>query len=213
MSTTRRSFIKLVGITTASWILARCAPLHGEGGGARDRLRDSWKGLDWLAQQAQDDYERGDRARTKLTEDHRQALDDLVATGELDNSVADELDSAFQAAANHVLYSNAPITCYEPAFVDYTPTSSDQLVRQADLLVEIAERGEVSQQTISRARAAIERDIAFLNLSSQETQALYDALLQGAEDTYHFPPFEEINLEISSASLQAARYLVQVLLE
>jgi hypothetical protein len=176
MCSTRRDFIKSVGIAIASLVMVRCIPFGDKDNSPRGRLRNCWLRLDWLAQQAKGDYERGDKAREKLAAEHRAALDGLVAVGELDAAVADELDTAFGAAVSHVLFINAPITCYEAVLV-YTPVSSGQLAQQADLLAEMAKSGDLDPATVAQAQAAIERDIAFLNLSYAETQSLYDELV------------------------------------
>jgi hypothetical protein len=212
-STTRRDFIKSVGIAIASLVMARCIPSGGKDDSPRGRLRHCWLRLDWLAQQANGDYERGDKAREKLAADHRAALDDLVTAGETDAGVADELNTAFGAAITHILFINAPITCYEPVVVDYTPASSGQLAQQAGFLAEMAESGDLDPATVAQAQAAIERDIAFLNLSDVETQALYDELIAAAGGTYDFPSLDELDLEISPEAAEAARFLVELLSE
>jgi hypothetical protein len=212
-STTRRDFIKSVGIAIASLVMARCIPSGGKDDSPRGRLRYCWLRLDWLAQQANGDYERGDKAREKLAADHRAALDDLVTAGETDAGVADELNTAFGTAITHILFINAPITCYEPVVVDYTPASSGQLAQQAGLLAEMAESGDLDPATVAQAQAAIERDIAFLNLSDAETQALYDELIAAAGGTYDFPSLDELDLEISPEAAEAARFLVELLSE
>ena len=213
MTPTRREFIKSLGIAVASLAMARCIPSGGGGDSARDRMRDSWLRLDWLAQKAQGDYERGERARDDLAARHRAALDDLVAAGELGADVADELDAAFGAAITHVLLANAPVTCYEAVLVDYTPASSSQLVRQADLLAQMADAGDLDPDTVAQAQAAIERDVAFLALSYEETQAIYDTLMKTTGDTYDFPTFDELDLEVTPEAAEAARFLVELLLE
>lgn len=213
MRSTRRDFIKSVGIAIASLVMVRCIPFGGKDDSPRGGLRNCWLRLDWLAEQAKGDYERGDRAREELATDHRAALDDLVAAGEIDADVADELNTAFGAATNHVLLSNAPITCYEAVVVDYTPASSGQLAQQADLLAEMAKSGDLDPDTVAQSQAAIERDIAFLNLSQTETQALYDELIAAAGDTRDFPSLDEIDLDVPPEAAEAACFLVELLLE
>jgi hypothetical protein len=97
--------------------------------------------------------------------------------------------------------------------VDYTPASSGQLAQQASLLAEIAGSGDLDPTTVAQAQAAIERDIAFLNLSDAETQALYDQLVATAGGTYDFPPLDELDLEVTPEAAEAARLLVELLLE
>ena len=216
MSPTRREFIKRIGIAVASLVAARCACVpfaDGIVGSPRDRLRSCWLQLDWLAQQAQDDYDRGERARKKLAADHRAALDDLVDSGELDADVADELDAAFGSAIVHVLMANAPITCYKTAEPNYIPVSADQLAQQAELLTEMAEDGNVDSVAVAQAQTAVERDIAFLALSDKERRDLNAELWAAAGDSYDFPSFDELDFEITPEATEAARFLVEVLLE
>ncbi|MCP4538046.1 MAG: hypothetical protein GY832_12960 [Chloroflexi bacterium] len=222
MAPTRREFIKNVGVAFASLAMARCICPIGEDGftgskgdSSQERVRQSWMGLDWLAQKTQDwdDYERGEQALNQLVADHQAALDELVASGELDADVAGQVQTAFDAAAYHVWRSNAPITCYEPVMIDYKPTSSNQLAQQSELLTEMSESGDLDPNTVAQAQAAIERDIAFLNLSSAETQALYDELMAAADDSYAFPAFDELELEVTPEAVKAARFLVELLLE
>ena len=213
MTSTRREFIKSVGIAAASLVLLRCNSLSSQDSSPRGRLRSVWSQLDWLALQSKDDWEQGEKARQELAAQHRAALDELVGAGELSSEVADEVHAAFDAAAYHIYRSNAPITCYEPVIVDYAPTSSDQLTQQAELLTQMAEKGELDPATVSKARAAIERDIAFLSLSPEERQALYDQLIQAANQGAVVPPFDQLELEITPQAAEAARFLLELLLK
>jgi hypothetical protein len=222
MSPTRREFIKRVGIALASLMAARCAciPLiegdKGEDDAPRERLRRSWQRFDWLERQAKDwsDYEKGEKALEQLKAEHRAALDGLVAAGELDAAVADEVQNAFDAAAYHVWRANCGATCYEPlAGPEYTPASSAQLVQQTELLANLADDATLDQAAVAQAQAAVERDVAFLNLSPEEEQALYDELVKAAGGSYDFPTFDEVELEITPEAAEAARFLVELLLE
>jgi hypothetical protein len=96
--------------------------------------------------------------------------------------------------------------------IDYKPTSSSQLAQQAEILAEMVESGDLDPNTVAQAQAAIERDVAFLNLSGTETQALYDDLIAAAGDSYTFPSFDELELEITPEAVEAARFLVDLLL-
>jgi hypothetical protein len=213
MHTTRRDFMKTLGISIASLALARCLPFKGSSDSPLDHLRDCWLSLEKLAQETQKDFERAEQMKQDLIGDHRAGLDDLVASGELTSAAADQVQIAFQEASYHVWRLNAPITCYEPVLVDYTPTSSQQLTQQVTLLKEIAERGDVDEKIIGQAQAALERDIAFLSLTDEETQSLYDKLIAAAGENFNFPSFEELDLEITPNAMEAARFLVDVLLE
>ena len=213
MHTTRRDFMKTLGISLASLALARCLPSKESSDSPLDRLRDCWLSLEKLAQETQKDFERAEQMKQDLIGDHRAGLDDLVASGELTSAAADQVQIAFQEATYHIWRSNAPITCYEPVLVDYTPTSSQQLTQQVTLLNDIAESGDVDERIIGQAQAALERDIAFLSLTDEETQSLYEKLIAAAGENFNFPSFDELDLEITPDAMEAARFLVDVLLQ
>lgn len=176
-----------------------------------DRLRRPWRDLDRLARQAPD-LERGQKAHERLVADHQAALDKLVGTGQLDPAVAEEMQAAFEGAAYHVWRANAPITCYEPiAPPDYQVESSSDLARQAELLSEMADKSAIDPNTVAQAQAAIERDVAFLTLSSAEQNALAEAVREAAGDTWAFPRLTELDMDVSPESVQAARTLVALL--
>lgn len=182
----------------------------------RERLRSCWLRLDWLAEEAGvlDDSERGVQARMSLVAEHRAALDELVALEELIADVADHVQGAYFEVAYHVWRANCGMTCYVVApGPDYTPTSSVQLVRQVELLADLADDDTIDQAAVVRAQAAIERDIAFHNLSNEQVQALYDELIKAAGDSYDYPPFNDLDLEITPEDAEAARFLVELLLE
>ena len=80
---------------------------------------------------------------------------------------------------------------------DYSHVPHSQLVRQANLLAEMAESGDLDSDIVAQAQTTIERDITFLKFSYKEKQALYDELREAAGDTYDFPSFDELDLEIS----------------
>jgi hypothetical protein len=222
MSPTRREFITRVGISIASLMTARCMctqfipGVRNTGTTPRERLRSCWYSFDWLEKQASDwsDYEKGEKALEQLRDDHRAALDDLVATGELEAAVADEVHIAFEAAAWHVWRANCGMTCYEPmAGPEYTPFASSQLVSQAVLLEDLADDASVDQGIVAKAQVAVERDITFLNLTGKEEKALYDALMAAGGESYNYPPFDDLALEITPEAAEAARFLVELLLE
>jgi hypothetical protein len=220
MSPTRREFIKRVGIALASLMAARCAciPLPGTGkdDSPRGRLRSCWQRFGWLEEQASDwsDYEKGERARDDLVAEHRAALDELVAAGELEADVADLVQEAFAEAAYHVWRANCGVTCYEPMpGPEYTPYASSQLVAQAEILADLADDATVDQETVARAQAAVEQGIAFLGLSDEEEKALYDELVEAAGESCDFPTFDGLELEVTPEAAEAARFLVELLLE
>jgi hypothetical protein len=181
----------------------------------RERLRSCWLRFDWLEKQASDwDHsEKGERALAELVSEHRAALDELVTLEELVSDVADLVQEAFAEAAYHVWRINCGMTCYEPMpGPEYTPYARGQLVQQAEILADLADDATVDQETVARAQAAVEQGIVFLGLSDEEEKALYDALVEAAGDTYSYPTFEELELEITPEAAEAARFLVELLL-
>lgn len=182
----------------------------------RERLRSCWQRFGWLEELASDwdNSVRGEQARGELVAEHRAALDALVAAGELDADIADLMQEAFTWAAYHIWRANCGMTCYEPSVrPDYTPAGSDQLVRQAELLADLAGDDSVDQEAVARAQATIERDIAFLNLPDQKEQALYDELMDPSGTSYTYIPFDQLELEITPEDAEAARFLVELLLQ
>jgi DNA repair ATPase RecN len=216
MHSSRRDFIKSVGISIASLVMARCIPLQGQSDSARNRLRECWLKLNWLAQESQRGYEQGEKAREQLVSDHDNALEKIHALGEIDSATVEQLQVAFKEAAHHVWASYAPIECYVTVSLsstDFYPTSVNQLREQIDLLAEISKGNDLDPITVSQVQTAIERDIAFLNLSDEDTQMLYNELLSTAGDSHSFPTFDELELEIPPESMEATRFLVDLMLE
>lgn len=226
MTPTRREFIQAIGISLAGLMLTRCVAPPGKSGPtvtppptatpvptARDRVRDCWYRLDDLGRQTLEQGDGEGKWVERLALEHRAALDALVAAGELPAGVAGEIHAAFQAAASHVWRSNAPITCYKPLMgPEYTPASAEQLARQVMALENLAAAGGLDPQTVAQARAAIERDMAFLNLPDAEREALYARLVAAAGDYHNYPSFDEIDLEITPEAVAAAQFLVNLLL-
>lgn len=211
VSHSRREFIKRVGIALAALMTIRCRLPAGRKDTPRDRLRDCWQRLNGLAEETQGakHIEQGEETRDQLVREHQAALNELIAGGDLLPEVADQVQTAFDAAAYHVWRSNAPITCYEPVLIDYKPTSSGQLVAQAELL---ADSDDLASDTVAIAQAAIARDVAFLNLSSGGVNALYEKLLKAASDGQSPPSFDQVDLDVTPESAQAAQFLVELLL-
>lgn len=184
---------------------------------ARDRLWRCWVGFDELAYSTNSGQNQGKDGSDNplgesLSADHRQALDELVTAGQIEAPVADLVQEAYDAAIYHVWRSNAPITCYEPAMVDYAPVSAGQLVRQSDLLVEMAGMAQLFPNTVASAQKAIERDLAFEALTNEEVQALYQKLTEEHnQDQAPIPSFDEAPLDITPEVQKAAQFLVDLL--
>ena len=203
---TRREFIRQIGILLSSLTVAHCAPLPQRGDSSPARLRKCWLGLDRLEEQAQTDYERGQEIDDQLQADHRAALDDLVEAGELDAGVAERVQAIFDEALYHIWRSL--VTCYESIpMPDYLPAARGQLRQQTDLLAEMAAEGDLDPQTVAQAQTTLERDIAFLNLSEADRKALYDELAAGTT----YPRFDELDLEIDPKAAEAAAFLIELL--
>jgi hypothetical protein len=177
-----------------------------------DRLRQPWHELDHLARDAPD-LDRGQKTHERLVADHRSALDKLVAEGELDPVVAEEMQAAFEGAAYHVWRANAPMTCYEVMAPDYQVESSSDLARQADLLTEMAEQSAIDEATVAQAQAAIERDIAFLAMTADDQLVFIEKVQEAAGDSYDYPSLAELDTDVPPESVQAARILVELLVE
>ena len=210
MSTTRREFIKSVGVTLASLVVAGGIPACASQRSDWDALRQHWLDLDsWgggLFGAAEAELEEKKVA-------HRAALDALVAAGELDVAVSDQIQIAFDEAAFHVWRTSAPMTCYLPSELGmaYMKGRGD-LVQQAELLAEIARTNEVGTGTVALAQAALELDIAFfeavITLQAQglESEARWEAERELVEQ------FEAGDIEIGPETIEAARILVDLLL-
>jgi hypothetical protein len=228
MNLSRRDFMKLFGVGVASLLLTRCrfpigvtcyTPLPPPTilSPGREQLRTCWLSFDELAQktlQAADQGNSSDAFGQKLITDHRLSLDQLVAAGELTPAVADLVQEAYAAAVYHIWRSNAPITCYEPMFVDYAPASANVLVQQAQILEELAGQGSINPQTLTTAQAALEHDLAYYALSDEDLQALYERLIQESQTQgQSIPPFDQLNIEFTPDARAAAQFIVDLLME
>jgi hypothetical protein len=243
MTVPRRDFMKLFGISLGSLLLARCqrkdttptqyiscytvvpitSPLHTPTPmslSARDHLRLCWLRFGELAQVTQDAASKGDGSGEddplgdRMIAEHRKALDELVSGGDLIAPVADLVHEAYCAAVYHVWRSNAPITCYEPMVVDYAPASADNLVHQSQILDQISEGGTIDPETLARARAALEHDLAFYTLTDVEIQELYVRILKEYwnDGKGSVPSFDAVELTLTAEVKAAARFLLDLLI-
>jgi hypothetical protein len=208
---------------------------------ARDSLRLCWLSFGELAQATQNEFEHPSTPEvepipetviegaeptrkpkpstdnaygTELSARHRQALDELVASGELTPGVADLIQEAYAAAVYHVWRSNAPITCYEPVIVDYAPSSAGVLVQQADTLGEIAGQSSIDPATLEKARTALEHDMAYYAMTDEEVKQLYERLVNEWQNQQQAPPsFENVDLEVTPEAKVAAQFILNLLVE
>lgn len=117
-------------------------------------LRECWAGLKNPELRAYDDT----AFAKALRERHAVALQGLVERGELEAAVADEIHAAFAQAIAHVQRQMA--LCYIMMPIESVPRTD--LMRQVTVLEEMAAKSEIDPATVAQARAALERDIAWL---------------------------------------------------
>jgi len=241
MPVPRRNFMQLLGISLGSMLLARCqrtgtpeptfvmcyevvpfTPLPGTATPTRlaalDRLRLCWLRFDELAQKTADARDNGDASwednpiGAAMSAEHRSVLDALIIAGEITAAAADLIQEAFSAAVYHIWRSNVPMTCYEPMMIDYAPAGAASLVRQSDALAGIADGATIAPETLAKAKAALEHDLAYYALTDAEVQALYDQLLGEYRETGgEIPSFEELELSLTPEVKAAAQFLLDVL--
>ena len=222
----RRDFIKLFGVSIASLLLTRCkafpwaapTPTHTPTPTPTPRamLRSCWMRFDELAQAIRDAGEAYEELNldSQLISEHLDALNELVAVGELSQPVADLVREAYHEAIYHVYYSNIPVTCYEPLPVDYQMNSASILVRQAEILREYAEAGTLDPDTLAIAQAALEHDMAYIALSRTETDDLVQQIMDECQDDWEcIPDFEELPMEPSADAKAAAQFIIELLTE
>lgn len=207
-TTTRREFIKAVGITLAGLIMSHCVPATKTPATAspeRDAVRAAWLALEDIPQQNRLDNN-GQKHIAQLGAEHRQALDRLVEKDELSASAAEQVQTAFDAAAYHIWRSSAPITCYiiGPPLNIVRPV--EQLMQQSALLSEFSAGNTLPPETLADIRTTVARDIAFLNLTLEESSALQQAI-------YESNALEDVAWDLASENIAAARFLVALLLE
>ena len=220
MSLTRRDFIKLFGLALASLAVSRCSRIKMYSNTPRDRLRKCWTQFDELAKNVQLDvklkprnYDENNKMVTTLLTEHRAALDELVASGDLSASAADVLHEGYSAAIYHIWRSNVPITCYEPTMVDYQPSSAAVLVGQSAALDEMAASSDLDADTVATLQQAIENDLAFVVLTDEEEQALYEKLINAANADTPIPQFNEMHFESGPEVSEAAQFLVELFVD
>lgn len=207
MESNRREFIRNLGVLLASLLTSGCqvtttcyevamvtdTPAPGQDStpapaGGWQTLRACW--LDLRSSQLQS-FDETDFSKA-LRQRHAQALDELVASGELPAGVAAEIQMAFEQAIAHVQRQMA--TCYIALPPEYTPRQD--LMEQAAALTDMAAASDVDPDTVARARAALERDLAWLSQFSAGQR-----------------PGELDDVVATPEAIEAARILVGLLLE
>lgn len=126
---------------------------------------------------------------------HKALIDRLVATGQVEEAVARQMETAFVGAFAHVVRSMA--TCYFVIPPEYGPR--EDLLEQADALRKVS--GDVDPATVAKAEAALAQDIAFLDLfNGSNGGSLIGGYNAGA-------------LNVSPEALEAARLLTRLFSE
>lgn len=211
MKSTRRNFIKHVGVFLAAYLTRGCTPTCYEPVAPTPavtcytvmpvtpspstdaynalwvELKSCWLSLDDPQLQS---FEDNDFIR-ELRRRHNAALNALAGAGQLDPAVAEQIDIAFGQAIAHIQRQMA--TCYIYLPPEFQPR--EDLLRQAELLEEMATKSELDPDTVAQAQAALERDITWL---AQFQAGLGPAAL------------EQIDLDPNA--IEAARILVEMLL-
>jgi hypothetical protein len=97
-------------------------------------------------------------------------------------------------------------------FVDYAPSSADVLVKQSEVLNEIAAQGTIDPATLAGAQAALEHDLAFYDLSDEEVKSLYDRLTRESQvGGQSIPSFEALELELTPDAKEGAHFILDLL--
>ena len=227
MDVSRRDFMKVVGVSIASMVMAGCRPPvvttcyaalpptpGPEDDSPRGRLRRCWTSFSKLQQVTTDNAALGttdDQFGVQLVSDHRLALDELVTSGAISTSVAELVHEAYQAAVYHVWRSNVPITCYEPVLINFSPASAEVLVQQAAALDSLDSGGTIDAEVLEKARLALEHDLAFYELTDQQVNALYERLLADWESQQQAPDFASVEIDVSPDAEAAARFILDLI--
>jgi hypothetical protein len=95
--------------------------------------------------------------------------------------------------------------------VDFAPMSANTLVQQSEILEEIAQKEIVDPKTLENAQVALEKDMAFYALSEEETQALYQRMIDEMQTGGPYPSFNELELELTPDAREAARFILNLL--
>lgn len=122
---------------------------------------------------------------------HAEALEALVAGGELQPAVAEEIGVAFAQAIAHVQRQMA--TCYIALPPEFNPR--EDLTKRSAALAEMAGRSDLDPAAVAQAQAALERDIAWL-----------------AQFVAGQQPGDLDKIEATPEAVEAARLLVELLL-
>ncbi len=191
----QRRFMRRLGPMLASFIagggvLGCASPGSGAGDASGrhaswDRLRQGWLQLRGITLETDCDARK---------EAHREVLDELVAAGELDATVADRMQRAFSETVDH--RQDSLVSCY--AFMPLECIVRQDLVEQTEVLEQVG--GDLDAAVLEKVRAAIARDVAFFGAAKDEETREVFALYESGE------------IETSPEDVEAARILAALLL-
>jgi hypothetical protein len=99
---------------------------------------------------------------------HRRALEQLVAAGQIETAVAEQLQKVYAEALYHQWRSHAHLTCYRMTLLGGLQAASrGKLVKQIALLRQAARGGQIGAGTLTQAETAIARELATLALTKE----------------------------------------------
>lgn len=143
-----------------------------------------------------------------LQQRHTQALEALIASGELSFGVAERVKAAFLQTFNHIQASMS--MCYM-VMMPAEPPRQD-FVRQVAALEEMAGSSDLDPGAVGRVREALERDITWLAQPPDKRHPRDIAwLVQPPQDGGN--PANVNDIEVDASSAEAARVLVELLLQ
>lgn len=201
MPPTRRQFIKRFGVMLASLIVARCAPARTRQSNEQETPiptnipPTSTSPCTNSDKPHCTDWNRLRQCWLDMSDSHTHlvTLEVLVEAGEIDQSIADQIQIAFTEATIHVGIERSGATCYAEMPVEYVPRTN--LVMQIDTLREIAD--DLDPVVVERVQDAISRDITFLETwSALQTQKL--------DQEESIAKIQELILQFNSDTLQAS---------
>jgi hypothetical protein len=179
---------------------------------ALQRLRLCWLRFDDLARQTAASPDENFNLVNTLIADHRLAMDEYAARSDFSTGARDLVQEAYEAAVYHVWRLNVRLSCYTSTIVDYYPASAQTLIQQAELLSRLSAQNNVDASTLEKVRLALEHDLAFYALTSQEVGQLYDRLIRDYMDHgTPVPAFQDLQLALTPDVTTATEFIINLL--
>jgi hypothetical protein len=164
----------------------------------RSTMEKSYREADRQRNSPTGEYDPFAIGKDALAKEHQTILDTLLATGQVNKSVSEHMQEAFEEAAYHVVRRRA--TCYLVFPFEYTVRKD--LLQQADVLGKIC--GDLDPAVVAKAQAAIAQDVAYFEIFNGSNRGYVRSLRDG---------YEAGNLKASPEALEAAHLLAQLFLE